>query len=124
MRYLRRIRRKQTVDIGLVGDTSNSSGLTVIVSDVHHGRFDVLGKTDAPVSRFAQGQIEAGLVQFVHEGSRQAPAYAVRVSDGLTTSPAQPTRVLFTPRLVLRLHLAKATTRSGKVNDDSKFAVQ
>ena len=101
-------------------DVDNPAGaLTFSVSGVSHGHFE---RTSAPgwaVSSFTQTDVQGGLVVFVHDGSRLAPAYAVTVSDGAlshgplaagvsfdagtilvvpVTPPAEPARILCQPR--------------------------
>ena len=59
-----------------------------LVSAVQHGFFQQVGNPGYPITSFIQSQLQTGGIQFVHDGSSNAPSYSVAVSDGsLTTTP-------------------------------------
>jgi Cadherin-like/Bacterial Ig domain len=71
-------------------DVDNSaSQLMLTVSGLSNGQFEYVGNAGVAISTFTQADIDAGLVQFVHDGSQLAPAYSLTVSDGLLTAGPQ-----------------------------------
>ncbi len=69
-------------------DDSNAT-LLFSVTNLSGGQFELLSNPGVGVGSFTQAQLSAGQVQFVHDGSGIAPAYAVSVSDGtLVDGPA------------------------------------
>jgi hypothetical protein len=61
-----------------VEDAANT--LVFTVGGISHGYF-VLTSTGAQVTSFTQAQLAGGLVQFVHDGSGQAPTFTISVVD-------------------------------------------
>ncbi|MFK8014013.1 MAG: cadherin-like domain-containing protein [Gammaproteobacteria bacterium] len=90
----------QTIIIGAsnlsAGDADSAlASLTFNVSDVHGGQFELVSNPGLAVTTFTQTQIENGVVQFIHDGSVEAPAYQVTVSDAAATSAAQAASIAF-----------------------------
>jgi hypothetical protein len=50
------------------------------VEELVNGRFERAGAEGVAISRFSQGEVEAGLIRFVHTGV-EAPSYRIRVND-------------------------------------------
>ena len=75
-------------------DTS-SAGLTYTVSNVSGGWFERAATPGVAVTSFSADEVEARSIRFAHDGSTSAPAYAVRVGDGTTSSAALPASVTF-----------------------------
>jgi hypothetical protein len=79
-------------------DNDNPAGqIRFTVSDVTGGEFTL---TDAPtvrVTTFTQQQINDGVVQFIQDGSDQAPGYRISVSDGQATVSPTPAIVQYKP---------------------------
>jgi len=62
--------------------------ITFIMSNVQHGRFVRNNVPGSAITSFTLQNIEDGLIQFIHDGGKIAPSYAVAVFDGyVTTSP-------------------------------------
>jgi hypothetical protein len=74
-----------------------SGDLIFTASDVSHGHFEDIGAPQVPITVFGQQRLASGALKFVSDGSSDAPAYQISVSDGsLSTSPA-PAIVNFFP---------------------------
>lgn len=83
-------------------DPDNSANsLTFIVSAVQGGRFELVTAPGTPITSFTQGQIQAGSVQFVQDGTTTAPSFNVAVSDGKMTTAVQASTVIFFPAPVM-----------------------
>ncbi len=60
------------------------AGLRFNVTQIQRGYFSLVNSTDQAITSFNQSQVWDGQIQFIHDGSQQAPSYAVQVqSDGL-----------------------------------------
>jgi Cadherin-like len=78
-------------------DVDNPAGsLTFTVSSVSGGRFELTSAPGVSIGSFTQADVAAGLVVFVHDGSRAAPAYAVAVSDGMLVDGPVSAGITFT----------------------------
>ena len=71
-------------------DPDNSPAqLTYTVGSLSGGQFELVASPGSSVTTFTQAQINAGAVQFVHNGGESAPTYALTVSDGsLSNGPS------------------------------------
>ena len=80
-----------------------AAGLRFNVTEVQHGYFSLVNSTEQPITSFNQSQIWNGQIQFVHDGSLQAPNYTIQVqSDGLALPPPpQTANISFYRRPVL-----------------------
>ncbi|HTO46651.1 MAG TPA: tandem-95 repeat protein, partial [Burkholderiales bacterium] len=76
-----------------VDDTAGS--LVFDAGGVTHGRFELVSKPGVPITSFTQAQILAGQVQFVHDGSGQAPAFQILVSDAAGTVGPYTASIIF-----------------------------
>ena len=72
-------------------------GLVFTVGGVTNGRFELMPNPGVPITSFSQGQIQAGMVQFVHDRTGVAPTATVTVSDGTTAAGPAAMRISFTP---------------------------
>jgi hypothetical protein len=86
-------------------DTASTS-LDYTVSGVTHGRFERVSAPGSAITSFSQNDVDLGDVVFVHDGSEDAPAFQVSVSDGgLSDGPRAGTvsftRVNDAPTIVL-----------------------
>jgi hypothetical protein len=80
------------------GDVDNAAGgLTFTVSNLSGGRFELTSAPGVAIGSFTQADVAAGLVVFVHDGSRTAPAYTVLVSDGMLTDGPVTAGITFNP---------------------------
>ena len=71
--------------------------LTYTASSITGGQFELVAAPGTAITTFTQAQINAGAVQFVHNGSEAAPSYTLTVSDGSATSaPSGVTVAAFT----------------------------
>lgn len=74
---------------------SPASSITLTAQNLRGGRF-IDTTSGATVTQFALDDIQAGHIVFVQDGSAQAPAYTLRVSDGQASTDGNAT-VDFTP---------------------------
>lgn len=72
-----------------------SSGFTFSITNLQHGYFALTSAPSTPITQFTLGQIQSGIVGFVHDGSSNPPGYSVSVSDGRLSSTAQAASVSF-----------------------------
>ncbi len=64
-------------------DVDNLNGtLTLTVTNVTNGQFELASNPGVAIGGFTQNQIAAGVIVFVHNGGEAAPSYDVTVSDG------------------------------------------
>jgi hypothetical protein len=71
--------------------------LTYTASAVNGGLFELIASPGAALTSFTQAQINAGEIQFVHDGGETAPSYQLTVSDGsLSDGPSSVTIGTFT----------------------------
>ncbi len=67
----------------------NNSQLIFSVGNVQNGYFSTVQMSNGAtknLTSFNQAQIQSGVIEFVHAGNGQAPAYAVLVSDGVRST--------------------------------------
>jgi hypothetical protein len=77
---------------------SPAASLIFTVSNVLDGQFELVSNPGVAVTNFTQGSIAGGQVRFVHDGSTNAPAFDVAVSDGaLSAGPTAATIVFSVP---------------------------
>jgi hypothetical protein len=75
-----------------------AAGLAFTVSSVLDGQFELVSTPGVPVTSFTQGAIAGGQVRFVHDGSINAPAFDLSVTDGtLNAGPTAATIVFSVP---------------------------
>jgi hypothetical protein len=65
-----------------VDDHTPSAGLLFTVSSVNHGYFSELQAPDISITTFSQQRVRDFEIQFTHDGSSNAPSYAIKVVDG------------------------------------------
>lgn len=65
------------------GDT-----VTLTVSSVAHGQFELVSDPGVAITTFTQQQVTLGQVAFAHDGSEFPPAYSVSASDGTNPDTA------------------------------------
>jgi predicted outer membrane repeat protein len=85
----------QAAPVIRVTDEDNSAAeLRFSVSALVGGRFELIGAPGVAIAQFTQAQLDAGAVQFVHDGSETVPGYALSVTDveGAQASSAGPVR--------------------------------
>ena len=80
---------------------SPAAGLVFTVSNVADGRFELLSAPGAAVTTFTQGAIAGGQVRFVHDGSNNAPAFDVMVSDGSLSAGPNGAAIVFSIPVVV-----------------------
>ena len=74
-----------TENLTYVDPDDNAAGVTLTVSNVTQGQFELLTASGVAITSFTQEQIDQGQIQFVHNGSGTAPTYSVTASDGTNT---------------------------------------
>jgi Cadherin-like len=72
-----------------------ASELLISVSGLSNGQFEYVANAGVAISSFTQADINAGLVRFVHDGSQNAPAYMLAVSDGVANTGPQSAAIVF-----------------------------
>ena len=74
-----------------------NSALTFSISQMSSGRFERVNNPGTAVTSFTQADVASNAIQFVHDGSSNAPGYLVSVSDGVNTTSPAAANVTFTP---------------------------
>lgn len=82
-------------------DDQNPSALIYTVSNIQHGRFEFVSNPAIAIVQFTQQHVIDSKVRFVHDGSGQAPSYAVSVGDGVMSAPTTNAAIQFNLRPVL-----------------------
>ena len=77
-------------------DPTESNSLQFTVSNVQHGQFALLSNPGSAVTNFYQKNISSGVVEFIHDGSVQAPSFSTAVGDGLVSTAPSPATIDFT----------------------------
>jgi hypothetical protein len=72
-----------------------AASLVFNVSGVTAGYFAYHSDTAEPISGFSQGEINAGKVVFVHDGSDTQPGYRISVTDGTDSTTPVPGGIIF-----------------------------
>lgn len=67
-------------------DKNKSQSLQFLVSNVQHGHFEAIYNPGTVINSFYQQNVSARLIEFIHDGSVQAPSFSTSVSDGLVTT--------------------------------------
>ena len=73
----------------------SASALTYTASNVANGRFELVANPGIAITSFTQAAINAGQIQFVHDGGEQAPQYQLMINDGYFTTSNRTSRVTF-----------------------------
>ena len=60
----------------------NSEEIVYSVSDVQHGRFELVIIPGSPILSFTQNQITQNQIRFVHDGSTQPPQFNLQITRG------------------------------------------
>ncbi|MFO1005951.1 MAG: Ig-like domain-containing protein [Planctomycetaceae bacterium] len=66
------------------------------VNTVSHGQFEYVAQPGVAITTFTQAEIDAGLVQFTHDGGESPPSYSLIISDGVQSSGMSDGVVKFT----------------------------
>lgn len=74
----------------------NEGELEFKVSDVQHGRFELVGNPTGAITSFKQQDVLDKKIRFRHDGGELAPNYQVTVSDGILTSQSSSASITFT----------------------------
>ncbi|MFK8030204.1 MAG: LamG-like jellyroll fold domain-containing protein, partial [Gammaproteobacteria bacterium] len=82
-------------DLSATDVDNDDSLLTFTVSGVTNGQFELVSNAGVAITTFTQAQITVGDVQFVHDGTENAPAYSVAVSDGLLSDGPEAATITF-----------------------------
>jgi len=66
------------------------ASITLSASAITNGQFELVSNTGVAITSFTQGQINNGLVRFVHTVSNALPTYSISANDGIdaATTPA------------------------------------
>lgn len=69
--------------------------LKFILSDIQYGQFAFVANPSFALTSFDQNEVQNGNIEFITDGSINAPSYRVAVSDGLITTTPQPGNFTF-----------------------------
>ena len=69
---------------------------TYSVTNLTHGQFELTTSSGNAITSFTQTNIDNGVVQFVHDDSEIAPSFSISVTDGVNTTNASATSIIFT----------------------------
>ena len=61
---------------------TGAAALSYTITAVSRGYFATTAAPTTPITTFSQADIDAGTIQFTHDGSEAAPSYSFTVSDG------------------------------------------
>ncbi|NTW57056.1 MAG: hypothetical protein HGB20_08455 [Chlorobiaceae bacterium] len=75
----------------------DSSSFTYTLSGVTGGYFQLSGAAGTAITSFTSAQLEGGVVQFVDNGDKTAPAFSVKVNDGSSDSSTLAASITYTP---------------------------
>lgn len=82
----------------LNSSSTHSHGVAFSIFNLQHGSFELVTNPGISINSFSQQQISAGQIQFVHDGGRIPPSYAVQVTgDTFVFIPPQPANITFIP---------------------------
>ncbi len=91
---------------------SSPAELTYTVSGITGGRFELVASPGTPITNFTQAQINAGQVQFVHNGGGAMFGYSLSVSDGTTSTVPAPGSVSFNAQLHTNLTVSQPLSKA------------
>ncbi len=74
-----------------------SSILLFVISKILSGHFEMICNPGEAINSFYQKNITDGIVQFIHDGSNQAPSYDVSVDDGILNTDSEAATIVFNP---------------------------
>jgi Cadherin-like/FG-GAP repeat len=75
--------------------------LQFIITDLQHGRFELVAKPGLSIMTFSQQAVEGDQVRFVHDDTVNPPAYQVSVSNDIMITTPQAAVVDFNARPIL-----------------------
>lgn len=78
-----------------------ASSIVFTPSDVLYGQFELVGSPGSSLLNFTLAQVQNGSIQFVHDGSINAPSYNMAVSDGKVDITAVQSTITFDANPVL-----------------------
>jgi hypothetical protein len=88
--------------------------LTFTASDIKHGHFQLATKPSETIITFTQQDINDGQVQFIHDGSNNAPSYNLIVNDGRISSAPSEAIVTFNSNTNNKIPFTETTSfKSG-----------
>lgn len=74
----------------------DNATLLFVISNVLHGQFEQVNNLGVAINNFRQEQITKGAIQFVHDGSSQAPSYNIMVrSEGIAWTGPESATIIF-----------------------------
>ncbi len=84
-----------TGDLATTDPDTAATGLTYSVTSVAGGQFELVAAPSVAITSFTQDDVDAGRVQFVHDGGEAAPTYSLTVTDGTTPSVPSAASITF-----------------------------
>lgn len=87
-----------TSNFGVSDVDSPSSSFVFYVSNVSHGRFELVSDPGVAVSIFSFNELSSGQVRFVREQGADAPSFEIQVSDGTSDSAPFSATVTLEPK--------------------------
>ncbi len=84
-----------TDNLSAVDPNFGADSLTFIIGEVQYGHFELINNRGVLIASFTQRQIENNQVQFITDGSSNAPVYSIALTNGKVTTPAQLSVVSF-----------------------------
>ena len=84
-----------TDNLSAVDPNFGADSLTFIIGEVQYGHFELINNRGVLIASFTQRQIENHQVQFMTDGSSNAPVYSIALTNGKVTTPAQLSVVSF-----------------------------
>ncbi len=78
-----------TDNLSAVDPNFGADSLTFIIGEVQYGHFELTTNRGVVITSFTQRQVENGQVQFITDGSSNAPVYNIALTNGKVTTPAE-----------------------------------
>ena len=76
---------------------NDDTTLNFTVDNIQQGQFEKVSNPGVAITSFTQQEIIDSDIQFVHDGGEIAPAYEVKVSDGILETGYQSATITYTP---------------------------
>ena len=101
----------------------NNSTLVFIPNNIVHGQFELVSSLGLSVGNFTQQAVTEGLIQFVHDGGTEPPAYDMTVrSDGIAWVGPTAAQISFTALTILRNQLTINQGETRVLTSDNLYA--
>lgn len=117
-----------TSQLKYVDPDTAASAITLTVSGLANGKFELTTNPGVAITSFTQEQVNNGQIQFVHTVTNALPAYSISADDGATATAASPATVFFSITSTGAANAAEnqttaATVTSAVVTSPTSFSI-